>query len=659
MFKKTKIANIVFLVVMTLGYGPSGKAMQEEEDREDSCDMGPMPLPRILVNEILYETRGNEALVTKQVGKTENLFLPSSVFDLRNGNVCYVTFIKDDSFSGGALREITIPRTVKALGDRCFYGCQFLVTVSFETNSQLVYIGEESFRNSALISMAIPKNVREIGGGCFRECRMKSISFERQSQLRVLRKEAFYEAHLESICLPCSIEILERGCFHKCFFLTSTSFEPNSQLQEIGIHAFCHCRSLANISFEMEPRSQWIERWAFADGSLRKVMIPRRIEILQYGCFSGCKNLESVLFEPRSQLRRIEAYAFINTGLRGITIPKTVKILERACLSDCCSLTNVFFEADSQLRQIEERAFSSSSLKAITIPCYVETLGTECFSRCPFLREISFEVDSQLRSVGTRAFERIPLKTIVIPRYVEALGTECFSHCPFLREVSFEANSQLWSVGMRAFERIPLKKVTLPKSVEILGMGSFCGCCRHLEVVFEEGSQLRTVENGAFALSRQLKEHRGYPSYSWDERPGRFCLPEGVVAIGLLIGYENVIIRRAPEEIFIGCHFNGRPFGERQSYVFSPTARQLSSLLNEHRDWPLMRSINNLPLPDYFESLGDHAITVRLVEDGSSLQRDTVLQSLREASSRIEHVSTHQMMPFPSEKKAKEKCLLF
>jgi hypothetical protein len=612
MFKKAKIASLAFFGAMLLGQAPSGKAMKEEEEWENSCNIAPVPSPSILVNEILYKIKRNEAFVVKQVGEMDSLSLASCVFDFRRGSICSVTFIEDDCFRESTLRKITIPRTVKALGDRCFYGCHLLVAVSFETDSQLECIGEESFRSSALISITVLKGVKKIGKRCFQECQMKSISFESPSQLRILRKESFREAYLESICLPHSIEVLEEGCFYECPFLTSVSFEPNSQLQDIEDHAFCYCRSLSNISFEMELQLQSIEKWAFAGSSLRKVTIPRQLEILRYGCFSDCKSLESVLFEPYSQLRRIEAWAFMNTGLRRITIPRTVKILERVCFSDCSFLTSVSFETDSQLQEIEERVFTFSSLK-----------------------------------------------TIIIPHHVEVLGEECFSHCPFLREVSFEADSRLQSIGMWAFEYLSLKAITLPKSIKSLRMGCFCGCCCHLEVLFEEGSQLRTVENGAFALSRQLKEHGGRPSYLWNKRPGRFCLPERVVEIGLSIGYENIIIRRAPEEVFIGCHFDGHSLGKSQSYVFSLTAKQLSPLLNERgRDWRLTMKINSLSLADYFERLDDCTITVRLIEDGSSLQGDTVLRELRRALSSTEHVSIRQMIPFPSEEKPKEKCLL-
>jgi hypothetical protein len=101
-----------------------------------------------------------------------------------------------------------------------------------------------------------------------------------------------------------------------------------------------------------------IGKRAFADSSIKSVVIPRQVETLGWSCFDGCESLSSISFESDSRLQRIESSVFSNSSLKSISIPRNVEILGSSCFSYCRSLSSISFESDSRLQRIKSSAFS-------------------------------------------------------------------------------------------------------------------------------------------------------------------------------------------------------------------------------------------------------------------------------------------------------------
>jgi hypothetical protein len=69
------------------------------------------------------------------------------------------------SFSSSS--NIEIPRDIEILGSSCFFHCESLSSISFESNSHLNQIESEAFRESSLKSIEIPRSVVFIDGSAF------------------------------------------------------------------------------------------------------------------------------------------------------------------------------------------------------------------------------------------------------------------------------------------------------------------------------------------------------------------------------------------------------------------------------------------------------------------------------------------------------------
>ncbi|RBI34029.1 hypothetical protein DRZ74_01315 [Metamycoplasma hominis] len=65
--------------------------------------------------------------------------------------------------------KVTIPDSVKEIGDYSFYGCKNLKEVFL--NEGLEEIGARAFKYTKIESITIPDSVKEIGKGAFSNCK--------------------------------------------------------------------------------------------------------------------------------------------------------------------------------------------------------------------------------------------------------------------------------------------------------------------------------------------------------------------------------------------------------------------------------------------------------------------------------------------------------
>jgi hypothetical protein len=115
-------------------------------------------------------------------------------------------------------------------------------------------------------------------------------------------------------------------------------------------------------------------------GNATELFIGNAIEELCDGCFFGQIHLSAVSFESNSRLRRIGDGAFFGSSLRSIVIPSRVEIIEADCFRFCWKLLIVTFESNSRLSVIGDRAFGDcSALKIVRVPSCIERIAVNHF----------------------------------------------------------------------------------------------------------------------------------------------------------------------------------------------------------------------------------------------------------------------------------------
>ena len=95
--------------------------------------------------------------------------------------------------------------------------------------------------------------------------------------------------------------------------------------------------------------------------SIRSVVLPESLEVIEESAFEGMKNLHAIVIP--AGVRTIGKKAFYGTGLESITF-------------------------NSGLQTIGEGAFSNTPLVAVKLPATVTDIGMEAFKSCGKLRDL-------------------------------------------------------------------------------------------------------------------------------------------------------------------------------------------------------------------------------------------------------------------------------
>jgi hypothetical protein len=130
--------------------------------------------------------------------------------------------------------ELTIPSTVRILGESCFELCDKIVNVCLNIDSMLTEIRARAFARSSVerIMPRIPPTVKILHDSCFAYCKkLRYVPLEgNESELVRIGKGAFLESGIVDLIFPSSIQTIAPAAFKSCHSLSEVTFKPNSQL---------------------------------------------------------------------------------------------------------------------------------------------------------------------------------------------------------------------------------------------------------------------------------------------------------------------------------------------------------------------------------------------------------------------------------------------
>ena len=111
------------------------------------------------------------------------------------------------------------------------------------------------------------------------------------------------------------------------------------------------------------------------------------------------------------------------------------------------------------------------AITAVIIPEGYTYIGDNAFAGCENLESVT--LPATLESIGRYAFGNCPkLKEIILPDSVTALGKECFMRCTALETVQF--SKKLTAIPERTFYGCAsLKEIDLPENIRFAGKDSF------------------------------------------------------------------------------------------------------------------------------------------------------------------------------------------
>ena len=241
------------------------------------------------------------------------------------------------AFSG----SYAIPNSVTSIGERAFYYCTSLTSVTIPDS--VTSIGDGAFAGCrSLTSVTIPNGVTSIGDSAFSYCKS-----------------------LTSVTIPNSVTSIGHSAFEGCASLTSVTI-PNG-VTSIGERAFYYCTSLTSVT------------------------IPDSVTSIGDGAFASCTSLTGIWVA--------EGNNDYSSDASGVLFNK-----DKTTLVQCPGAFSGSYAIPNSVTSIVGYAFDGcASLTSVTIPDGVTSIGHCAFEGCASLTSVT--IPNSVTSIGSGAFE--------------------------------------------------------------------------------------------------------------------------------------------------------------------------------------------------------------------------------------------------------------
>ncbi len=286
-----------------------------------------------------------------------------------------------DSTSGTAIASITLPNTLKTLGEAVFFGCPNLTSVT------------------------IPSSIEDMKGFVFANCSsLETVILE--DGITYIPEYTFYmDQSLITVTGGNILEVADSG-FYGCLYLESIDL---THAQTIGMDAFYSCQSLVEVDLQEAtyladgaffaatdvttlniPKVEYIGQQALSNIGVRSIVIPNTIKYIAPTAFYANENQTSFIVMINGMALEtgiINDYASLyNSGLY-ITTENGGKTL----IAYPTGRTDIEYVVEEGTERIEIYAGADNLyLQKIILPETLQSIGNMAFYGCTHLETVEF-----------------------------------------------------------------------------------------------------------------------------------------------------------------------------------------------------------------------------------------------------------------------------
>lgn len=282
-------------------------------------------------------------------------------------------------------------------------------------------IGDDALKdNDNIVRITIPGSVKDIGNNAFKGCtKLEQVIFtnpEKTSNNLIIRLSAFQNCKKLTECeIPARAYQVVGNIFKGCTSLTEV------KVNAANPYYFTRDGVLFGPAL-VGYKPQYDDAYAlqsYPAGRQGAYTIPsevndKEIDQIWTSGFEGAASLTDITI-PAS-IGRLGTAAFENTGLTHVTIPDTVKQVDPAVFQNCTELVSVKLPAG--LAEIDQYMFANcTSLQYVDMPDSITKINIYAFHNCTSLTSLALPKNLSSLSVG--CFDKcINLQYVVVPTSV-------------------------------------------------------------------------------------------------------------------------------------------------------------------------------------------------------------------------------------------------
>lgn len=357
-----------------------------------------------------------EVSITSASDYGKEVVIPGVVND--GENEYEVTQLGHELFYNSIITKVTLPKSLRVLDTRAFYGCSDLQSVDLSSCGE---IGFQAFSKCPKLSVILGASCPKLGREAFDSC---------ASLFAPLSCAGFYKnasGLYSDLSLDCNYSEWEKYQNQITYIDDIMEISSNALDDKSGIENVIGATEVSKVTglkvtgtinsydiFIIRTKMYNLHYLDLSDADIVACDFP------YYGSCCTSDN-------------EVGAYAFCDLdNLISLKLPKNATVIDYDAVRECSNLCEVI------------------------LPEKLEGIGTHSFMECKKLVSIPFP--PHLRGIGGFAFYWCEsLKNVSFPHNLQSIDDHAFDLCRSLTEVRFPSSIQ--SVGYNAFVDCPIKKV--------------------------------------------------------------------------------------------------------------------------------------------------------------------------------------------------------
>ena len=268
------------------------------------------------------------------------------------------------------LTSVTLPATLRTIGDRAFFGCSFLTEV------------------------VIPEGVESIGNQAFQEC-AHAATLRIPSTLKLIDQNAFYEnTSLLHLTIPASVDSIGYAAFMRLDTLQTLTIEDGPTPLHFdngrgyggeGMFGYDHHPYLKEAYIGRNTTTPYSGLFG-SNKNIRKVTFGDQVTSIRHDDFRYCDSLHTVTFGKG--LKEIGNWAFEDCdSLQAIDLPDAVETIGIGVFEDCVGATRLHIP--TSLKVIEQSAFRNiDGVTELVIPANIDSVAYAAFMDMDGLKKV-------------------------------------------------------------------------------------------------------------------------------------------------------------------------------------------------------------------------------------------------------------------------------